>query len=169
MNTIGANCVVYSTNVDDKDIKFQIWDLAGQPRFKSVRPVYYRGCVGIILIYDITRLETLQNAKNWVEEAYKHTGWGPVPVVLVANKEDLRHEVPFALSKQHGLELARNIDENTSNKGFTCKLFETSAKTGQNVNEAFRELGRKILTFIEVNISVTMKSRKNYRIRPQKI
>jgi small GTP-binding protein len=148
-HTIGADCIIHETEVNGKEIKFQIWDLAGQPKYGSVRPIYYRGSVGGILVYDITRPETYLNTTKWLEEAFKNTGRGPVPVILIANKEDLRDEFPDALSRKHGLELAKSIDKITSNKGFTCLFLETSAKTGQNVEEAFRELGGKVLTYIE--------------------
>jgi small GTP-binding protein len=169
MNTIGADCIVYSTSVDGNDIKFQIWDLAGQPKYETVRPIYYGGSVGLIVVYDITREETFKNAINWLEEAFKYTGRGPVPVVLVANKEDLRGEIPHPMTKKHGIELVKKIDEQVKDDSIISSFIETSAKTGQNVDEAFKILGKNILTYIEELMKVTIESGIRYGKRNQRI
>jgi small GTP-binding protein len=169
MNTIGADCIVYSTNVDGNDVKFQIWDLAGQPKYGSVRPIYFGGSVGIVMVYDITRENTYRNAMEWLDEAFKHTGRGPAPVILLANKEDLRYEIPNPLTDEHGLELARKIDKKYSNKGVRCSFFKTSAKTGKNVDKAFKKLGSNILTYIEILMADKLEHRINYGKIPRKV
>ncbi|MHA1451066.1 MAG: GTP-binding protein, partial [Candidatus Hodarchaeales archaeon] len=78
--TIGADFATYKTTVDGKEIKFQIWDLAGQQRFESVRTLYYRGTMGALMVYDVTRAETFQNTPKWIEECFKHSGKGSIPL-----------------------------------------------------------------------------------------
>ncbi|MFW9993395.1 MAG: GTP-binding protein [Candidatus Odinarchaeota archaeon] len=156
--TIGADFSTYSTVVNGKVIKLQVWDLAGEPKWSSVRPIYYRGSIGAIMVYDITREETYNNAGKWLEELFNHTGKGPVPVVLLANKEDLRREYPDALAEEKGLALTGEINGITSRRGFTCSFFETSALTGQNVELAFKTLVGKILACMEVPGSTGVKT-----------
>ncbi|MFW9994082.1 MAG: GTP-binding protein [Candidatus Odinarchaeota archaeon] len=148
--TIGADFATFSTVVNGKKLKFQVWDIAGQPKWNSVRSIYYRGSIGAVLVYDITRDETYHNAGKWLEELFNHTGKGSVPVVLLANKEDLRDEYPNALTEEKGLILTSEINKMISRRGFTCSFFETSALTGQNVELAFKTLGEKVLTYLEV-------------------
>ncbi|MFX1513985.1 MAG: Rab family GTPase [Promethearchaeota archaeon] len=100
--TIGADFAVKESNVDGNEIKFQIWDLAGQPRFSSVRELYYKGSVGGLLVYDCTRPESYQNLDGWIEELWKNNGRGKLPLVLIANKVDLREENPDSISPELG-------------------------------------------------------------------
>ncbi|MFW9995738.1 MAG: GTP-binding protein [Candidatus Odinarchaeota archaeon] len=143
--TIGADFSTYETRVGGYDVKFQIWDLAGQPRFKHVRTAFYSGVMGCIVVYDITRKETFDNTPLWIQEAFKHSGHGAVPVVLCANKIDLRLGNPHALKPKHGQLLAGEINGIIEKKGVQCGFLETSAKTGVNVDRAFNALGTNII------------------------
>ena len=73
--TIGADFAVKSTTINYNGIcysvKFQIWDLAGQPRFGTVRSVYYYGCLGALLVFDVTRPDTFTNLESWIDEIFK--------------------------------------------------------------------------------------------------
>jgi small GTP-binding protein len=153
LKTIGTDFLTHNTEIDGKTIKFQCWDIAGQPLYKTVRPIFYRGTMGALLVYDITRIETYLNMLKWLEELFKYSGRGPVPIVLLANKEDLRYKVHNPIPRKYGLDLSREIDEITANRGFNCSFFETSAKIGLKVNTAFMELGKKILTYIDARMS----------------
>ncbi|MFW9994761.1 MAG: Rab family GTPase [Candidatus Odinarchaeota archaeon] len=149
MMTIGADFATFKTNVYGREIKYQIWDLAGQPRFQSVRTLYYRGTMGAIMVYDVTRVETFQNTPMWIEECFKNSGKGAIPLILLANKVDLREDIYGSLQPEHGRALAEEMAKITESKGFDCPYFETSAKTGQNVDVAFKTLGKMILDYIE--------------------
>ena len=74
MMTIGADFALKEATIREKNIKFQIWDHAGQPRFGTVRSVYYYGCLGALLLFDVTRPDTFTNLENWLEEIFKHNG-----------------------------------------------------------------------------------------------
>ncbi|MFW9928186.1 MAG: GTP-binding protein [Candidatus Thorarchaeota archaeon] len=148
--TIGADFSVKEVRLNNpgKDImKFQIWDLAGQPRFAEVRSVYYSGIVGAVLVYDITRPDSYENTPKWLMEIKKHSKKGAVPVVLLANKIDLKDKVDYSISREEGLALSEAISKYYWDEEYyeDIPYFETSAKTGENVDAAFLKLGEIIL------------------------
>lgn len=89
--TIGSDFVIKRIDIPEIDSKatLQIWDLAGQPRFESVRQGFYRGARGGLLLYDVTRRRTFLNVVHWKEEAFRNLA-KEIPLVLVANKVDPR-------------------------------------------------------------------------------
>ncbi len=123
-------------------LRFQIWDLAGQPTFKQIRKLYYRDSVGLILVFDITRPESLYNLKTWLSEAITYSGSKKLSVVILGNKIDLR-ELDWVRAE----EITQTLNE--INKFDTLDspaiFYQTSAKTGENVNLAFETIGKKIL------------------------
>ena len=148
--TIGADFSVKEVrlNTPGQDVmKFQIWDLAGQPRFQEVRSVYYSGIVGAVLVYDITRPDSYENTPKWLMEIKKHSRKGAVPVVLLANKIDLKDKVDYVIETSEGLALSSAISKYYWEEEYYHDIpyFETSAKTGVNVEEAFHKLGEIIL------------------------
>ena len=147
--TIGADfsikdILITSNNGSTQTIKCQFWDLAGQPRFSVVRGVYYSGCHGAFLIYDCTRLDSFENIVNWLQELKKSLK-DPIPVVLVANKTDLRSSVPISVSAEQGKKLAEMIGKYYLYDRFDVPYIETSAKTGENVNLAFKTLVNSVV------------------------
>ena len=114
--------------------KFQIWDLGGQTNYGTVRQMYYKGLHSAILVYDCTRRTTFDNISYWIDEIKQHASNGLLSIILLANKVDLRKE--SAISPKEGKNLARKIAEEFNGK-FALHFFETSAKTGENVDQAF--------------------------------
>ncbi len=146
--TLGADFVgkevVIKTNSGWKDLKFQIWDLAGQPTFKQIRAMYYRGAVGILFIFDVTRPETLFSIEKWVEELVKNVVIPEVSLCIIGNKTDLRTDTSVTTEIAKRIideDLTQNYQIFTNN----IEYLETSAKTGENVERAFQALGEKIL------------------------
>ena len=134
LSTIGLDYRLKSMTLkNNKNIKLQIWDTAGQDRFRAITKNYYKGANGIILIYDVTNLQTFENVKNWItqirEEANKN-----VVIFLAGNKADLPEE-SRAVQKEDGQKMAEE---------YNIPFQETSAKEGINVNETFQELVEKI-------------------------
>ncbi len=149
--TIGADFAVKTVEVDGRTIKFQIWDLAGQPRFQVVREMYYRGSLGGLLIFDVTRWDSFKSLPHWLEELWRSNGRGCVPVVLVGNKTDLRTDSEDSITTEYGQKYAQDVSNVTSQYGFKVPYMETSAKTGDFVEQAFHTLGANILSFLNVS------------------
>ncbi len=147
--TIGADFAVKTTNIDGQTVRFQIWDLAGQKHFAHVRSLYYRGALGGLLVYDVTRMSSYQNVKMWVKEFHENNDEQYVPLVLLGNKVDLRSRYSESIPPELGEKLAVELTELLDMTGISVPYFETSAKDGLNVDEAFEALGRNILHFLK--------------------
>ena len=133
MATIGLDYRLKTMKLKSgKDIKLQIWDTAGQDRFRAITKNYYKGSHGIILIYDVTNLQTFENVKNWVNQIREEAA-NNVVIYIAANKIDM--EAERKVSKQEGESLAQEL-------GFP--FMETSAKSGININETFEDLVERI-------------------------
>eukprot|EP00002_Diphylleia_rotans_P013880 TRINITY_DN2704_c0_g1_i1.p1 TRINITY_DN2704_c0_g1~~TRINITY_DN2704_c0_g1_i1.p1 ORF type:complete len:220 (+),score=59.41 TRINITY_DN2704_c0_g1_i1:65-724(+) len=127
--TIGVEFATRSINTDDgKRIKAQIWDTAGQERYRAITSAYYRGAVGALLAYDITKYSSFENVSKWLKELRTHSDRAIV-IMLVGNKSDLNHL--RAVPTQEAQSLAE------ANKLF---FIETSALEATNVEEAFRTI-----------------------------
>ncbi len=132
MSTIGLDYKLKNVQLDDgKMVKIQIWDTAGQDRFRSITKNYYKGAHGIILIYDITNQKTFENVKNWINQIKEEVS-NKVTIILVGNKiDDEDHRV---VSTEEGEKMA---------KEFGLMFFECSAKSGVNIDSTFNELVKK--------------------------
>lgn len=128
--TIGSDFAVKHVEVPEKNatVTLQVWDLAGQPRFEIVRQSFYRGARGGLLVFDVTRRRTFLNLDRWREEARTNLG-REIPVVIVANKVDLAGS--RVVATEEGVAYA---------EGIGSFYVESSALTGQNVEDAFVKL-----------------------------
>ncbi|MHA2338616.1 MAG: GTP-binding protein [Candidatus Hodarchaeales archaeon] len=144
--TLGAD--MSSKLVKELDLKLQIWDMAGQPRFKDVRGPFYNGSAGAIVVFDVTRYESYESTVQWLMELQKWVKKN-IPVVLLGNKTDLRGSVASSMSPQDGENLANDLSDFYVSSQWIIPYFETSALSGQNVQEAFLKLGRMILSSID--------------------
>ncbi|XP_051151742.1 ras-related protein RABA1f-like [Andrographis paniculata] len=126
--TIGVEFATRSIRVQNKVIKAQIWDTAGQERYRAITSAYYRGAVGALLVYDVTRRATFENAERWLKELKEHTD-SSIVIMLVGNKADLRHL--RAVTIEDAKEFSEK--ENTF-------FMETSALESTNVENAFTEV-----------------------------
>ncbi|XP_022561492.2 ras-related protein RABA1e [Brassica napus] len=135
-STIGVEFATRSVHVDEKTIKAQLWDTAGQERYRAITSAYYRGAVGALLVYDITRHVTFENVERWLKELRDHTD-ASVVIMLVGNKADLRHlrAVPT--------EEARSFSEREN-----MFFMETSALDATNVEQAFTHVLTQIYRVI---------------------
>uniref|UniRef100_A0A5F8ADV4 Ras-related protein Rab-13 n=1 Tax=Macaca mulatta TaxID=9544 RepID=A0A5F8ADV4_MACMU len=133
ISTIGIDFKIRTVDIEGKKIKLQVWDTAGQERFKTITTAYYRGAMGIILVYDITDEKSFENIQNWMKSIKENASAG-VERLLLGNKCDM--EAKRKVQKEQADKLAREHG---------IRFFETSAKSSMNVDEAFSSLARDIL------------------------
>ncbi|CAL8247253.1 unnamed protein product [Lota lota] len=133
ISTIGIDFKVKTIEIDGKKVKLQVWDTAGQERFKTITTAYYRGAMGIILVYDITDDKSFENIQNWMKSIRENASAG-VSQMLLGNKCDI--EARRKVTKETGEKLA---------KDHGIRFFETSAKSSINVDEAYSLLSNMVL------------------------
>jgi len=132
ISTIGIDFKIRTIELDGKKIKLQIWDTAGQERFRTITTAYYRGAMGIMLVYDITNEKSFDNIKNWIRNIEEHAS-ADVEKMILGNKCDMNDR--RQVSKERGEQLAIE---------YGIKFMETSAKASINVEQAFFTLARDI-------------------------
>ncbi|MFW9997000.1 MAG: Rab family GTPase [Candidatus Odinarchaeota archaeon] len=120
--------------------RFQIWDVAGQALFSAIRSLFYNGALGSLIVFDLTRPETLPALENWVTDFYRYSD--KAPLVLLGNKADLKDESEHVVKED---EINGFVKQLEKKHGINVPYFETSAVTGQNTEEAFLLLGEMIL------------------------
>ncbi|CAN6345855.1 unnamed protein product, partial [Urochloa humidicola] len=127
-STIGVEFATRSIHVEDKVVKAQIWDTAGQERYRAITSAYYRGAVGALVVYDVTRHVTFENVERWMRELKDHTD-ANIVIMLVGNKADLRH-----------LRAVPTEDAKAFAEKENAFFMETSALEAMNVEDAFTEV-----------------------------
>ena len=133
--TLGVNLLKKDMDVDCNSVSAQVWDLGGQESFRSLRKLYLEGSNGALVMFDLTERKTFDKLNEWIESFRESRG--EQPIVLIGNKSDLENQ-------------RKVTDKEASNfaKDNNIELILTSAKTGQNVEEAFIKLTRRILEII---------------------
>ena len=139
--TVGVDFHAKLIHVRGHPIKLQLWDTAGQDRFRAIVRAYYRNAVGGLLVFDITNRESFANLGTWLEDAQRNAEPHKPVFILVGNKTDqekhreVMKEDAVKFASQHGMD-----------------YFETSAKNGSNVEEVFHRLAKRIYTLVEDGI-----------------
>eukprot|EP00162_Nutomonas_longa_P004796 comp15509_c0_seq1/m.23682 comp15509_c0_seq1/g.23682 ORF comp15509_c0_seq1/g.23682 comp15509_c0_seq1/m.23682 type:complete len:210 (-) comp15509_c0_seq1:185-814(-) len=132
ITTIGIDFKIRTIELDGKKIKLQIWDTAGQERFRTITTAYYRGAMGILLVYDVTDETSFANIRNWMRNIEQHASEN-VNKMLIGNKCDMTDKKVVDPSRASAL-----ADE------YGIKFMETSAKNNINVDQAFYSIAKDI-------------------------
>ena len=137
--TIGVDFKIKTIEVEKKNVKLQIWDTAGEERFRTIISSYYKGAHGILLVYDITLKESFESLNDWLNEIKKNTSKNIVKV-LIGNKIDLNDKRIISFDE------AKEFADNNN-----MKYIETSAKTATNVDQAFGLIGVELMKSFKGN------------------
>ena len=134
--TVGLDFYSKVEIIDNKTINVKLWDTAGQERFKSLTQSYFKNAEGVLLTYDITNIESFNNLKDWISSIKKNMEGKEIfiPLIILGNKIDM--EDSREINKENAEKFA---NENN------YQYFETSAKTGEGVDNSIRELVKLIL------------------------
>jgi small GTP-binding protein len=135
--TLGVNIVSKDIRIEEINTKIRLllWDIAGQDKYELTRQSFFQGCVGALLVYDITRYTTFEQiALKWLEDFKKFSRPDGV-YILIGNKSDLKETIK--VSSEEGELLSQKIS--------AAEFIETSAKYGENVEKAFKKLVLHIL------------------------
>ncbi|WOL04722.1 hypothetical protein Cni_G13444 [Canna indica] len=135
-STIGVEFATRTLEIEGKTIKAQIWDTAGQERYRAITSAYYRGAVGALLVYDITKKQTFDNVQRWLRELRDHAD-SNIIVMMVGNKSDLKH-----------LRAVSDTEGQTFAEKEGLSFLETSALESLNVEKAFQTVLSEIFHII---------------------
>ena len=139
LSTVGIDFQEKTLDIDGKKVRMQIWDTAGEERFRNIAKNYFVQANGFLIVYDISCKDSYEKVKFWYEQI-KLNAPKNIKYILVGNKCDL--EEIRVVQKEEGINLS---------KEYKCNFFETSAKEGINVNEIFQNLVDNIIKDIKIN------------------
>ena len=140
ISTVGADFSSYKLKLGDLTIGFQVWDLAGQDKYKYIRSSFYGGATGCFLVFDVTNPKSLKDLSSWVDEAIRYSNGTIEIFVICANKIDLKDS--REITKDMGEKYALALRESS---GLQCEYIETSALTGENIDIAFDLMAKCLL------------------------
>lgn len=158
-STIGVEFATKSIKTEGKIIKAQIWDTAGQERYRAITSAYYRGAVGALLVYDISKHLSFENVERWLKELRDHAD-NNIVIMLVGNKSDLRHLRAVSTEEATAFAEANNL-----------AFLETSALDSTGVDTAFEKILTEIYQLMSkrVNMSGQDDSGQTAHVPGQKI
>lgn len=140
IKTIGADFASKAIELGENKVHFQIWDLAGQKMYRHVRSSFYSGCKCGFLVFDLTQPVTLEKLEEWAEEAISHSGGFLKIFIVLGNKSDLKDQI-----KIKDEDIKKLIEKLRKRKNIEAAYLATSAKTGENIPQAFEMMGKMFL------------------------
>jgi len=138
--TIGVEFSVKDVEIDDKKVKLQLWDTGSQDRFNYIRPMYYKGSYGVLVVFDITKRISFENLDKWFFEVYNNCE-GIIPAILVGNKTDLKDK--RVVTAEEAIEYAKKKQSEYKLK--SLPYYEVSAKEGKQINEIYYHLTKLMI------------------------
>ena len=138
--TVGLDFFTKDEKIDDKTIRVKIWDTAGQERYKAITKCFFQRAQGIIIVFDVTNKKSFDDIKIWIDSIRSQSKLTEdlenMPIIIIGNKIDIPKRV---IDKETALNFSKeqNFD-----------YYETSAKTGQGVDNAIKDLVKKVMVYI---------------------
>ena len=150
--TVGIDYYTKNETINDKIISIKLWDTVGQERYKALTQNFFKNAEGVMVVYDITKVDSFDNLKFWINSIKQNMENKNIiiPVIIIGNKVDME-------------DMREISNENAENfaKENNYKYFETSAKTGEGIDNAVRELVNQVLNHNNNNLDEQKESRKN--------
>ena len=150
--TVGIDYYTKNETINDKIISIKLWDTVGQERYKALTQNFFKNAEGVMVVYDITKVDSFDNLKFWINSIKQNMENKNIiiPVIIIGNKVDME-------------DMREISNENAENfaKENNYKYFETSAKTGEGIDNAVRELVNQVLNHSNNNLDEQKESRKN--------
>ena len=133
--TVGLDFFTKDEIINDKMIRIKIWDTAGQERYKALTRCFFQKAQGVIIVFDVTNQKTFSDLQYWIESMNSHLydDIDSIPVIIIGNKIDLPKRI---VTKEIAEQYAKEKNYN---------YYETSAKTGDGIDVAIKELARKVI------------------------
>ena len=133
--TVGLDFFKKDEIFDGKTIRIKIWDTAGQERYKALTQGYFRNAEGIMIVYDVSNLDTFENLKYWIKSIKTHINIEKdhIPTIIIGNKIDIFER---EVTKEDAEKFAKEQN---------LQYFEASAKSGKGIDECIQYLVRKVL------------------------
>ena len=153
LTTVGKESYIYQANLHGHNVKMKIWDTAGQERFKSMSVGVIKMVDGLILVYSIANKETFKNLDTWMNSVKNIADLSSKPVIILGNKCDLNEN--RQVTYEEGENYAKNLGYH---------FYETSAKTGENVKEAFDDIFEQLYKIYEEEIEGSKEFKKSETI-----
>ncbi|KAL5703933.1 Ras-related protein RABA5a [Ranunculus cassubicifolius] len=148
-STIGVEFQTQKIDIDGKEVKAQIWDTAGQERFRAVTSAYYRGAVGALVVYDISRHQTFESIGRWLNELQTHSDMNVI-TILIGNKSDLKDAREVTTDQGKALAEAQGLF-----------FMETSALDSSNVVAAFETVVKEIYNILSRKVIMSQEIKKD--------
>ena len=133
LTSIGIDFKIKKFTINNKVIKLQIWDISGGERIHTIMPCYYKGAMGLLLVFDITNRDSFLDIENKLKDCDKYAKEGAIKIML-GNKSDLDDQREVSFEEANLFAINHEI-----------KYFETSAKDGTNIDKVFYELSIDIV------------------------
>ena len=140
--TVGIDYFTKEETINNQSVQVKLWDTAGQERFKSLTQNFFRNAQGVILAFDVTNTESFDNLKDWINSIKKNIEGNNIfiPLIIVGNKIDM----------EDAREIQKDVAEKFASQN-KYKYFETSAKTGEGVDDAVRDIVTQVLSAKQSN------------------
>ena len=138
--TVGLDFFTKDESIDGKTIRIKIWDTAGQERYKAITKCFFQRAQGIIIVFDVTNKRSFDDLKMWIDSINSQSKLTEdlenMPIIIIGNKIDLPKRV---IDKETALNFAKEQN---------LEYYETSAKTGEGIDNAIKELVKKVMVYI---------------------
>ena len=157
--TVGLDNITKDETIDGKNIRIKIWDTAGQERYKALTKGFFNNAEGIMIVFDVTNNETYDNLKNWIQSIQNFMGnkMEEIPIIIIGNKIDCEERE------------VKTEDAESFCKEKNYPYFETSAKTGENIDKTIKFLVKKVIDSNTDNNQNEGTEKNNIRISKEEL